>query len=140
MNEIFRKLAYKTSEIIGSAWAFVTALLVVVVWALTGPLFGYSDTWQLVINTGTTIVTFLVVFLIQYTQNRDAKILQLKIDELIRAVKTARNRMVDLEDVSDEEIERMQKEFQRLAHKRGEEREKMKEKDETEEEKEKKKK
>src|SRR5258706_169407 len=91
-------------------------------------------------KTGTTIVTFLVVFLIQYTQNRDAKILQLKIDELIRAVKTARNRMVDLEDVSDEEIERMQKEFQRLAHKRGEEREKMKEKDETEKEKEKKKK
>jgi low affinity Fe/Cu permease len=115
MKETFRKLAYKTSEAVGSAPAFLIAVLIVIVWGVTGPLFGYSDTWQLVINTGTTIVTFLVVFLIQHTQNRDAKILQLKIDELIRAVEAARTRLVGLEDLPDEEIERLQKEFQRLA-------------------------
>jgi len=124
MNGIFRKLAYKTSEVVGSAPAFLIALAVVVVWAITGPLFGYSDTWQLVINTGTTIVTFLMVFLIQHTQNRDAKILQLKIDELIRAVSAARTRLVGLEDLPDEEIERLEKEFQRLAKARQKKQEK----------------
>jgi len=124
MNGIFRKLAYKTSEVVGSAPAFLIALAVVVVWAITGPLFGYSDTWQLFINTGTTIVTFLMVFLIQHTQNRDAKILQLKIDELIRAVSAARTRLVGLEDLPDEEIERLEKEFQRLAKARQKKQEK----------------
>ncbi len=124
MKEIFRKFAYKTSEAVGSAGAFLIALTVVVVWAITGPLFGYSDTWQLVINTGTTIVTFLMVFLIQHTQNRDAKILQLKIDELIRAVSAARNKLVGLEDLPDEEIDRLHKEFQRLAKAREKKREK----------------
>lgn len=115
MNELFRKLAYKTAEAIGSPWAFSTAVLIVVGWAASGAVFEYSDTWQLVINTGTTIVTFLVVFLIQYTQNRDTRIIQLKIDELLRAVEKARTRLVDLEDLPDEEIERLQKEFQRLG-------------------------
>jgi len=124
MKEIFRTLAYKTSQVVGSAPAFLIALAVVVVWAITGPLFGYSDTWQLVINTGTTIVTFLMVFLIQHTQNRDAKILQLKIDELIRAVSAARTRLVGLEDLPDEEIERLEKEFQRLAKARQKKQEK----------------
>jgi low affinity Fe/Cu permease len=124
MKKIFRKLAYKTSEAVGSASAFLIAFAVVAVWAISGPLFGYSDTWQLVINTGTTIVTFLMVFLIQHTQNREAKILQLKIDELIRAVSAARTNLVGLEDLPDEEIERLEKEFQRLAKTREKSREK----------------
>ncbi len=126
MKEIFRKLAYKVSEVVGSAPAFLIALGLVGVWLITGPMFGYSDTWQLVINTGTTIVTFLMVFLIQHTQNRDAKILQLKIDELIRAVSAARTKLVGLEDLPDEEIDRLQKEFQRLAKAREKKREKAK--------------
>lgn len=111
MNELFRKVAQQTSHLIGSPTAFVIALLVVIIWAVTGPIFGFSDTWQLVINTGTTIVTFLVVFMIQNTQNRDSKAIQLKLDELLRAVSEARNDMVDLEDLSDEEIDRLEKEF-----------------------------
>lgn len=126
MKEIFRKLAYKTSVAVGSASAFLIALTIVIVWAITGPLFGYSDTWQLVINTGTTIVTFLMVFLIQHTQNRDAKILQLKIDELIRAVSAARTKLVGLEDLPDEELERLEKEFQRLGKARQKKQEKEK--------------
>jgi len=90
------------------------ALLVVVVWGVTGPLFHYSDTWQLVINTGTTIVTFLMVFLIQNTQNRDAHAVHLKLDELIRATKGARNALVGLEDMSDEDLDKLQREFERL--------------------------
>jgi len=124
MKEIFRKISYKTAEAVGSAPAFLIAVAIIVVWGITGPMFGYSDTWQLIINTGTTIVTFLIVFLIQHTQNRDAKILQLKIDELIRAVGKARNQLVDLEDLPDEEIERLRKEFQRLAKTREVTREK----------------
>ena len=124
MNGIFRKIAYKTAEAVGSAPAFLIALLIIIAWAVSGPIFGYSDTWQLVINTGTTIVTFLVVFLIQHTQNRDATILQLKLDELIRAVDAARTRLVGLEDLPDEEIERLHKEFQRLAKMREEKRKK----------------
>ncbi|HEX2385241.1 MAG TPA: low affinity iron permease family protein [Candidatus Binatia bacterium] len=124
MKEKFRKLAYITAETVGSGWAFLVALLIVLLWALSGPIFNYSDTWQLVINTGTTIVTFLVVFLIQHTQNRDAKILQLKIDELIRAVSAARTKLVGLEDLPDEEIDRLHKEFQRLAKVREESRKK----------------
>ncbi|MBI5670889.1 MAG: low affinity iron permease family protein [Chloroflexi bacterium] len=112
MNEFFRKFAHKTSAIVGSPWAFIVAVLVIVVWAITGPIFHFSDTWQLVINTGTTIVTFLMVFLIQNTQNRDAKAIHLKLDELIRSVEQARNRLVDLEDMSDEELDALQKEFQ----------------------------
>src|SRR5689334_25311361 len=92
----------------------MTAVTVIVVWAVTGPLFGFSDTWQLVINTGTTIITFLMVFLIQNTQNRDAKAIHLKLDELLRAVSSARNSLVDLENFSDAELEKLAKEFQRF--------------------------
>lgn len=114
MNEAFRKFAGKISNISGSPWAFIIALLVLLVWAVTGPVFHFSDTWQLVINTGTTIVTFLMVFLIQNTQNRDARAIHLKLDELIRSAKDARNTLVDLENVPDEKLEELQEQFQRL--------------------------
>ena len=99
---------------VGSPWAFVLATLSIIAWAVTGPLFHYSDTWQLVINTATTIVTFLMVFLIQNTQNRDTKAVHLKLDELLRAVHGARNTLVNLESLSDEELEDLQREFERL--------------------------
>jgi low affinity Fe/Cu permease len=99
---------------------FIGAVLVVIVWAMTGPMFDFSDTWQLVINTGTTIITFLMVFLIQNTQNRDAKAIHLKLDELIRAVQGARNGLVNLETLSDEELKKLQEEFDRLSQGRGE--------------------
>jgi low affinity Fe/Cu permease len=92
-------------------------VLVIIVWALTGPIFGFSDTWQLIINTGTTIVTFLMVFLIQNTQNRDAKAVHLKLDELIRALQGARNHLVDLEELSDDELQKIEKEFVRVREK-----------------------
>jgi len=119
MRDFFRKFAHKTSEAVGSPWAFLLALLIIGGWAATGPLFKYSDTWQLVINTGTTIVTFLMVFLIQNTQNRDARAIHLKLDELIRALGPARNRLVDLENLSDDELDALQKEFQTICKKRG---------------------
>jgi low affinity Fe/Cu permease len=114
MKELFRIFAHAAASAAGSVWAFALAIMVVAVWVATGPVFGFSDTWQLVINTGTTIVTFLMVFLIQNSQNRDAKSLQLKIDELLRAVTEARTGMVDLEDLSDEEIKKFEEEFKRL--------------------------
>ena len=98
----------------GSPWAFIAAALLILGWALTGPLFGFSDVWQLVINTSTTIITFLMVFLIQNTQNRDAKAMHLKLDELLRGVEGARTSMVDLEDLSDEDLKKLQDDFQRL--------------------------
>jgi low affinity Fe/Cu permease len=119
MKELFRKFAQTTSQAVGSSWAFILAVLIVVVWAATGPLFHYSDTWQLVINTGTTIITFLMVFLIQNTQNRDAKAIHLKLDELLRAVAGARTQLVDLEALSDEELERLQQQFKRIRHIEG---------------------
>ena len=94
---------------------FAIALLVVIVWALTGPLFHYSDTWQLVINTGTTIVTFLMVFLIQNTQNRDTQAVQLKLDELIRVTKGAHNLLIDLEELDDEQVEQLRRTYERLG-------------------------
>lgn len=99
----------------GSPWGFILALLTIVVWATTGPIFDFSDTWQLVINTGTTIVTFLMVFLIQNTQNRDAKAIHLKLDELIRGVEGARTGLVDLEDLSDKELDRLKAQFERIG-------------------------
>lgn len=114
MKEIFRKFAHTISHAVGSPWAFIIATLIIVVWAASGPLFGYSDTWQLVINTGTTIITFLMVFLIQNTQNRDAKAFHLKLDELLKGVKGARTSLVDLEDLTDQEIEDLQKYYERL--------------------------
>ena len=110
----FVDIAKATSAAVGSVWAFVLAILIVIVWALLGPVFKYSDTWQLVINTGTTIVTFLMVFLIQSTQNRDSKALHLKLDELIRANEGARNHLVDLESLSEDELDRLANEFTRF--------------------------
>jgi low affinity Fe/Cu permease len=114
MKELFRLFAQKTSQLVGSSWAFILAVLIIIAWAVTGPIFHYSDTWQLVINTGTTIITFLMVFLIQNTQNRDAKAIHLKLDELLRGVKGARTGLVNLEQLSDDDLERLQKEFERL--------------------------
>jgi low affinity Fe/Cu permease len=114
VTDAFRVFAHRSSVMLGSAWAFTGAVLVILVWILTGPTFHFSDTWQLIINTATTVITFLMVFLIQNTQNRDAKAMQLKLDELIRAVKGARNQLVDLEDLSDEELKKLEKQFQRM--------------------------
>jgi low affinity Fe/Cu permease len=114
VSDAFRIFARRSSRVLGSAWAFAGAIVILVVWGLTGPMFNYSDTWQLIINTGTTIVTFLMVFLIQNTQNRDAKAIQLKLDELIRAVKGARNQLVDLENLSDEALCSLEKQFKRV--------------------------
>ena len=114
VSDAFRIFARRSAATLGSAWAFAGAILIILVWALTGPTFHFSDTWQLIINTGTTIVTFLMVFLIQNTQNRDAKAVHLKLDEIIRALKGARNELVDLEDLSDEDLKRLEKQFQRL--------------------------
>ncbi|MDB5183121.1 MAG: hypothetical protein JWO47_905 [Candidatus Saccharibacteria bacterium] len=116
MKEAFRKAASHVSVAAGNPSTFLGALLIVVVWALTGRLFNYSNTWQLVINTGTTIVTFLMVFLIQNTQNRDGRAIQLKLDELIRSGK-GRNSFIDIEDLTDEELAVVSKEFERLHEK-----------------------
>jgi low affinity Fe/Cu permease len=114
MSDIFRKFAQKASDLVGSFWSFVAAIVLIFIWASTGPIFQYSDTWQLVINTGTTIITFLMVFLIQNTQNRDARAIHLKLDELIRSSKQARNEMIDLEHRSDQELSELEQSFQEL--------------------------
>ena len=111
----FTKFAKATAKYSGKPQAFVLALLVIVVWGITGPLFDFSDTWQLVINTGTTVVTFLMVFLIQSTQNRDAEAVQIKLDELIRAMSGAHNALLDLEELEDEELDRIRLSYERLA-------------------------
>src|SRR5438034_11807428 len=117
VRDAFRVFSRNSSRILGSAWAFAGAILIIIVWALTGPTFHFSDTWQLIINTGTTIVTFLMVFLIQNTQNRDAKAMHLKLDEIIRALKKARNELVDLEELSDEELTKLEEQFKQLRAK-----------------------
>ena len=114
MHEFFRQLARRISYAIGSPVSFGIAMIACLVWAATGPYFHYSDTWQLIINTTTTVITFLVVFLIQNTQNHDNRALHLKLDELLRAVKSARNSMVDLEELTDEELARLEGEFRKL--------------------------
>lgn len=114
MNELFRKFAQCISEAAGSSWAFLLAFLCIIIWIATGPVFHFSDTWQLVINTGTTIVTFLMVFLIQNTQNRDSKAIQLKLDELIRAIGDASNDMIDIEDLNDKQLRQLQQAFRHL--------------------------
>jgi low affinity Fe/Cu permease len=111
---VFRRFAFWTATGAGSHWAFLVAVAVVVAWAATGPVFGFSDTWQLVINTSTTIVTFLMVFLIQAAQNRDSRALQLKLDELIRAIREARNQFADIEHATDDEMRHFQQEFKDL--------------------------
>jgi low affinity Fe/Cu permease len=115
VQDAFHVVAKKCSNMLGSAWAFVIAVLIIAVWAVTGPVFHFSDTWQLIINTGTTIVTFLMVFLIQNTQNRDSKAVHLKLDELIRALAGARDDLVDLEELSDEDLEKLEQEFRGLS-------------------------
>jgi low affinity Fe/Cu permease len=117
MRDALERFSKAITQFTGSSTAFGLALAIIVVWGITGPLFGFSDTWQLVINTGTTIVTFLMVFLIQNTQTRDARAIHLKLDELIRSTNAARNRLIDLEECSDEELDRIKREFDRLkAH------------------------
>jgi low affinity Fe/Cu permease len=114
LKERFRKVSCKAAECVGTYWAFCISILFITVWAATGPIFHFSDTWQLVINTATTIITFLMVFLIQNTQNRDAKAIHLKLDELIRSTARARNSLVNLENLTDEEIATLQDEFAAL--------------------------
>lgn len=117
MHDVFRRFATSVSHIAGSAWAFILAIALIGMWLITGPMFAYSDTWQLAINTTTTIMTFLMVFLIQNTQNRDAKAMHLKLDELIRAIHGARNVMVDIEELDDEQLNRFHVEFEQLHRK-----------------------
>ena len=119
MKNIFRPIASRVSAWTGSASVFFGAVLIVLIWIGSGPFFSYSDTWQLVINTATTIITFLMVFLIQNTQNRDSKAIQIKLDELIRATKGARLHYVDLEDLSDAEIDELDRQFKEFAHRAG---------------------
>jgi low affinity Fe/Cu permease len=114
VSDAFRIFAHRSAAMLGSAWAFASAAFVILVWIVTGPTFHFSDTWQLIINTATTIITFLMVFLIQNTQNRDAKAMHLKLDELIRAIKGARNQLVDLENLSDEDLKRLEEQFRGL--------------------------
>jgi len=110
----FGRFSAKASQYVGSRWAFAAAVLVVATWGVLGPIYHYSDTWQLVINTGTTIVTFLIVFLIQNTQNRDARAINLKLNELIHSIHSAHNSMIDIENLSDEELDKLAKKFESL--------------------------
>lgn len=113
-NDWFGQFAARSSGWLGSKWAFAGAGLVIVTWAVLGPVFHFSDTWQLVINTGTTIVTFLMVFLIQNTQNRDARAINLKLNEVIRAIDKARDQMIDIENLSDLELDELQVTYERI--------------------------
>jgi len=117
VSDAFRLFARRSSMLLGSAWAFGVAILIIVIWGVTGSAFHYSNTWKLIINTGTTIVTFLMVFLIQNTQNRDAKAAHLKLDEIIRALKGARNELIDLEKLADEDLTNLEKQFERVRKK-----------------------
>jgi low affinity Fe/Cu permease len=117
LNDLFRRMAVWVSTTVGKPWAFFLALFLIISWATTGPFFGFSNRWQLVINTGTTIVTLLMVFLIQNTQNRNSKATQIKLDELLKAIRGARNALIDLEDLPDETIDQLTKESQKLGKK-----------------------
>lgn len=118
LNDAFFHFSRHAAQQVGHPTAFVLAVMVIVVWAVTGPIFGWSDTWQLIINTGTTIVTFLMVFLIQNTQNRDNEAIQLKLDELIRATRRARNSLLDLEEATEDEIKALRDQFAKLAERK----------------------
>ena len=113
-RDYFQAFATRCSQVAGSRWAFLTAVLLIVVWAATGPIFRYSDAWQLVVNTATTIITFLMVFLIQNAQNRDSHALHLKLDEIIRAKRSANNKMIDIEKLSDKELTLLAREYERI--------------------------
>lgn len=117
MNQLFRKFSIAAANALGSSWMFIANVFLILVWLFAGPFFHYSDTWQLVVNTATTVFTYLAVFLIQNTQNRDAIAIHLKLDELIKGVPSARNHLVNLEDLTDEELSRLQEEFTRLRRK-----------------------
>jgi low affinity Fe/Cu permease len=121
-KEIFRMFAKHTAEAVGTPVAFLGALALILIWGITGPLFHYSDTWQLVINTATTIVTFLMVFLIQNTQNRDSKAIHLKLDELIKAAKGARNSVIDLDRLTDDQLTLLEDEYKKLCGSEGNQR------------------
>jgi low affinity Fe/Cu permease len=115
MRDTFRHLAERITAAVGTPWAMLLAVGIVVLWAVSGPVFGFSDTWQLAINTGTTVVTFLMVFVIQASQNREARATQLKLDELIRAIKGANNELIDLEEASDEVVQLHQEHFRSIV-------------------------
>jgi low affinity Fe/Cu permease len=115
LGEILEQFSLKATRATGTSMAFILALAVIIVWGITGPLFKFSDTWQLVINTGTTIVTFLMVFLIQRTQNKDAQAIHLKLNEIVAAIQGASNRLIDVEDLTEEEIETLHKHYQELV-------------------------
>ena len=119
MYDAFRRFAHRVSISVGAPWAFALALAIVLVWALTGPVFGFSDTWQLVINTGTTVITFLMVFVIQNTQNRESQVIQLKLDELIRAVQDARNEFIELDREPEGVLVEREKELMEIAEAGG---------------------
>ena len=114
LNQGFRKFSIAAAEALGSPWLFVANVFLILLWLASGPVFQFSDTWQLIVNTATTVITYLAVFLIQNTQNRDAKAVHLKLDELISTVGGARNRLVDLQNLSDDELRDLQKQFQRF--------------------------
>lgn len=117
MNEIFHKISTKVANVAGRASTFSVALLMIILWLSSGPLFNFSDTWQLVINTTTTIITFLMVFLIQNTQNRDSKAMHLKLDELIKVTRTASNKLIEVEEDTDEEIDALEDQFKKIKEK-----------------------
>ncbi len=116
LKAYFEKLARKISDYVGKPIAFIAAFSLIIIWAITGPVFGYSDTWQLVINTGTTIITFLMIFLVQSAQNRDSKAVQLKLDELIYKLHSANNIMIDIENLSDDELTKLAEKYQRIRN------------------------
>ena len=120
MNKWFAKFSTRVSDVAGSSWAFFVAIGIIVIWAISGPVFGFSDTWQLVINTGTTIVTFLMVFLIQNTQNRDAKAIHLKLDEIIHVIGPAHDQLIDVEELSDEELRAILQAYRKVAQQKHE--------------------
>jgi len=117
MNQWFRTFSVGAANVLGSSWMFIANVLLIGIWLITGPFFKFSDTWQLVVNTGTTVITYLAVFLIQNTQNRDGKAIQLKLDKLIKGVEGARTHLVNLESLSDKELEALKEEFKRLKRK-----------------------
>jgi low affinity Fe/Cu permease len=120
VQDAFRVFARGASSVLDTAWAFVAAITIIAAWSITGPIYDYSDTWQLLINTGTTIVTFLMVFIIQNTQNRDSKAVHLKLDELIRSIDSARNHLVNVDRLSDDELKKLEAQFKRISNKADE--------------------